>query len=209
MINVEDLPDPVDPSRFDFSSGITVVIPTITTRRQTYLHRALDSVLQQSLSPDAIVVEVDHNHEGAAATRNRGLEKVTTKWTAFLDDDDEFLPDHLARLRAHALMTGADMVYPWFEVPEGWDPFPHAEGQPFDPVRLETENTIPVTVLIKTELIKMVGGFEAKGPTTNPCDDWGAWIKVRNAGAKIEHLNRRTWLWHWHSGNTSGRGDRW
>jgi len=209
MINVNEMPDPVDPRRFDFSSGITVVIPTIPTRRQTYLHRALDSVLQQTLSPDALIVEVDHRHAGAAATRNAGLEKVTTPWVAFLDDDDEFLPEHLALCRTHAMLTGADMVYPWFEVPEGWDPFPDREGQAFDPVVLETRNTIPITVLIKTELIKAVGGFEPKGPPDNPCDDWGAWIKVRNAGAKIEHLNRRTWLWHWHGGNTSGRGDRW
>jgi glycosyltransferase involved in cell wall biosynthesis len=209
MINVNDLPTPVDPRRFNFSSGITVVIPSIPTRRHTYLHRALDSVLQQELSPDAIIVEFDHDHTGAAATRNRGMKKATTEWTAFLDDDDEFLPEHLKLLRAHAMMTDADMVYPWFDVPRGFDPFPHAEGQPFNPAALEYENTIPVTVLIKTELIKSVGGFTPKGPPDNPCDDWGAWIKVRNAGAKIEHLNRRTWLWHWHSGNTSGRGDRW
>lgn len=208
MINVSDLPDPVDPSIFG-SAGISVVIPSIPVRRHTYLHRALDSVMQQKMSPDAIIVEFDHRHEGAAVTRNRGLNKVTTEWTAFLDDDDEFLPDHLALLKIHAEQTGADMVYPWFEVPEGWDPFPDREGQPFDPAVLDTRNTIPITVLVRTELIKRVGGFEPKGPPDNPCDDWGAWIKVRNAGAKIEHLNRRTWLWHWHGGNTSGRGDRW
>lgn len=200
----------------DFSSGITVVIPSIPTRRHTYLHRALDSVLQQELSPDAVIIEFDHEHTGAAVTRNRGLQKVTTEWTAFLDDDDEMLPDHLKLLRAHAVMTDADMVYPWFTVPEGWDPFPDREGQPFDPDLLKTRNTIPITVLIKTELIQRVGGFEDRNtstaPEASPCEDWAGWIKVRDAGAKIEHLNRRTWLWHWSSGpggNTSGRGDRW
>lgn len=192
-----------------FGSGITVVIPTIPTRRQTYLHRSLDSVLQQALSPDAVIVEVDHGHRGAAETRNRGLAKVTTEWVAFLDDDDEFLPDHLARLRAHAVTTDADMVYPWFDVPEGFDPFPDREGQPFSATVLETRNTIPVTVLAKTETIKQVGGFQPIGPPDNPCDDWGAWKALAAAGAKIEHLNRRTWLWHWHGGNTSGRGDAW
>lgn len=208
-ISAADLPDPVDPAQFNLGSGITVVVPSIPPRRYRHLHRAIDSVLRQELPAEALVVEFDTTHAGAAVTRNRGLEKVTTEWTAFLDDDDEFLPDHLALLRNHARKTDADMVYPWFTVPEGWDPFPDREGQPFDPALLETRNTIPVTVLIKTELIKSVGGFEPKGPPDNPCDDWGAWTKVRDAGAKIEHLNRRTWLWHWHGENTSGRGDRW
>jgi glycosyltransferase involved in cell wall biosynthesis len=200
--------DPVDPNRFG-GSGITVVIPSIPPRRDTMLHRALDSVLQQELCPEAVIVEFDHWHHGAARTRNHGLWKVTTPWVAFLDDDDEMLPDHLALLREHALQTDADMVYPHFTVPEGFDPFPEREGQPFNPGLLDTQNTIPVTVLVRTEVIKLVGGFQPKGPPENPCDDWGAWVKLRDAGAKIEHLNRRTWRWHWHSGNTSGRGDKW
>lgn len=28
-------------------------------------------------------------------------------------------------------------------------------------------------------------------------------------GAKFSHLNHRTWTWHWHGANTSGRPDRW
>lgn len=202
------LPRPVDPGRFA-GSGITVVIPSIPTRRNDLLRRALSSVMDQTLAPEAVVVEFDHWHQGAARTRNHGMRKVTTPWVAFLDDDDELLPDHLAECLRHAQDTGADMVYPWFTVPEGWDPFPEREGQPFDPILLNTQNTIPVTVLVRTHLIKSVGGFTPKGPPENPCDDWGAWLKLRAVGAKIEHLNRRTWLWHWHGGNTSGRGDKW
>lgn len=188
---------------------VTAVIPVHEPRVQTHLHRALDSVLQQDRPVDAISVAVDKEHEGAAITRNRALAGVVTEWSAFLDSDDVWYPDHIRSLLACAEETGADMVYPWFVVPEGWDPFPQFEGQPFRPEWLDEQNMIPVTVLIKTELIKSVGGFEPKGPPTNPCDDWGAWVKVRDAGAKIVHLNRRTWAYHWHGGNTSGRGDRW
>lgn len=77
--------------------GVTVVIPSIPPRAKL-LHRALDSVLTQRYTADAIVVEVDRDHAGAAVTRNRGLAKVDTEWTAFLDDDDVFGPDHLAEL---------------------------------------------------------------------------------------------------------------
>lgn len=205
-----DLPTPVDPDRLG-GSGITVVIPTIPPRRHTMLHRALDSVLQQKLAPEAVIVEMDQWHQGSAPTRNRGLHKVTTPWVAFLDDDDEMLPDHLALLLNHAKATGAHMVYPWFDVPEGFDPFPHAEGRPFRPEQLRDENCIPITVLARTDVLRAVGGFQSKDPsnTESACDDWGTWVKLIALGAKIEHLNRRTWLWHWHGTHTSGLGARW
>ena len=186
---------------------VTAVIPAIPPRVGTHLHRALDSVLQQDVPVDAISVAVDFAREGSAATRNRALEAVTTGWAAFLDDDDEWNTDHIRSLLACADETGADMVYPWFTVPEGWDPWPEREGQPFDPKLLDTQNTIPITCMVRTSLLRAVGGFESKDPS-NPaslCDDWGTWIKLRDVGAKIVHLPRRTWIWHWHGGNTSGR----
>lgn len=187
--------------------SVTAVIPAIPPRVHTHLHRALDSVLQQDRPVDAISVAVDHNREGSAVTRNRALAGVTTSWAAFLDDDDEWMPEHIRSLLVCAAETGADMIYPWFEVPEGWDPWPWAEGQPFDPKRLDSINTIPITCLIRTELLRDVGGFESKDPTNTEslCDDWGTWVKLRDAGAKIVHLPRRTWRWHWWAGNTSGR----
>lgn len=192
--------------------GVTVAIPSIPPRRHSTFHRAIGSVVEQTHQVAAISVAVDHIHAGAAYTRNKALEAVQTQWTAFLDDDDQLMPDHVERLMAHAEETGADMVYPWFTVVNGFDPFPDREGQPFDPVLLETRNTIPVTALVRTELIRDVGGFVNLSDSTetgaSPCEDWNAWRKLVAAGARIEHLNRRTWRWYWGQ-NTSGRGDRW
>lgn len=192
--------------------GVTVVIPSIPPRDKL-LHRALDSVLTQRHTADAIVVEIDRDHAGAAATRNRGLAKVTTEWTAFLDDDDTLGPDHLAELMAYADGNPwADLVYPWFDVVNGFDPFPQFEGRGFDPAVLEHTNHIPVTVLARTDRIRRVGGFQPIGPPGNPCDDWGAWKAMLADGAQFAHLPQRTWSWHWHAdfgGNTSGRGDAW
>jgi glycosyltransferase involved in cell wall biosynthesis len=33
--------------------------------------------------------------------RNRGVERVRTRWTGFLDDDDRLSPDYVAQLRRH------------------------------------------------------------------------------------------------------------
>lgn len=193
--------------------GVTVVIPVHPPRFFTTLDRALRSVWEQLYVPQAVIVEVDLAHAGAAATRNLGLEQVTTEWVAFLDSDDQLRPGHLAGLHDMARETGADLVYPWFDVANGWDPFPDRFGQPFDPEVLRTRNTIPVTVLARTELVRAVGGFRPKGPPENPCDDWGCWEAMLAAGGRFVHLPERTWIWHWHrsatDGNTSGRGNAW
>lgn len=177
------------------------------------LERALRSVLSQDRPVDAVSIAVDRFRRGAAANRTRALSGVGTRWTALLDDDDEWGPEHVGLLLAHAEETGADLVYPWFNT-NGFDPWPYREGQPFNEVLLRTTNYIPITVLVKTELLWEAGGFTAKNPGASapgesPCDDWGTWERLLAAGARFEHLNRRTWTWHWHGGNTSGRADRW
>jgi glycosyltransferase involved in cell wall biosynthesis len=191
------------------AGGVTAVIPVHLPRLRTAIFdRAMESVAWQTRPVDAISIAVDTTHAGAAETRNRALAGVTTQWAAFLDSDDQWRPDHIASLLDCARTTGADLVYPWFTVPEGWDPFPQFEGQEFSAKALEAQNYIPVTVLVRTALLQDVGGFQPKGPPENPCDDWGAWDALLRAGAKFTHLNRRTWYWHW-GDNTNGRGDRW
>jgi glycosyltransferase involved in cell wall biosynthesis len=192
-------------------AGVTALVPSIPPRTHTYLHRALDSVLQQDRPVDAISVSIDHHHLGSAKNRSRALSGVGTEWVALLDDDDEWHPDHVRLLMEHAEETGADLVYPWFTVPEGWDPWPEREGQPFDEALLRTMNYIPITVLVRTELLWDAGGFTVKDLTNTDslCDDWGTWEKLLASGAKFSHLNRRTWIWHWHGGNTSGRPTAW
>lgn len=196
--------------------GITVVIPTIPPRK-ALLERALASVRAQTRYPDGIVVEGDRLREGAAAVRNRGLARVETEWVAFLDDDDEFLPGHLMLLEKWAEHAGADMVYPWFVQPEkNWDGL-GMFGKPFHEHawELEHRNFIPVTVLVRTQLLRDVGGFQPPAPGMTDCEDWGAWKALLAAGANIVHLPRKTWVWHhWlaedgQPGNTSGQADRW
>lgn len=195
-----------------YRPGVTAVIPVHLPRLSNgVMDRALHSVRTQTRPVEAISVAVDKTHAGAAATRNEALAGVTTRWTAFLDSDDQWRPNHIERLLATAEKTEADLIYPWFTVvPAGQDPWPHREGQPFDETRLRTvENYIPVTVLVRTELIQRSGGFQPKGPPENPCDDYGAWIALLDNGAEFFHLNERTWNWWWWHGNTNGRGDVW
>lgn len=178
---------------------ITVVIPT-HPGRDAELDRALASVWAQSPKPESVVAEYDYDREGAAATRNRALAKVDTPWVAFLDSDDEFKPGHLKACLRHAGLTGADVVYPWFDGPDEIGCF----GMSFDPAALRTRNYIPVTTLCRTWMVNEVGGFEDH-PDENgdPCEDWGLWLKLLDAGATFSHLPLRTWIFH--PGGTRGR----
>ena len=182
--------------------NITVIVPTIPGR-EDLLSRALASIEGQSISC-RVIVEFDATREGAAAVRNRALAEVHTEWVAFLDDDDVMKPDHLRACMRHAWFTGADIVYPGYDT-IGEDPV-GCFGIPFDPVLLRRRNYIPVTTLCRTELVKQVGGFQAH-PDENgdPCEDWGLWLALLDAGAKFSHLAQRTWIWTV-DGGTRGRG---
>lgn len=200
---------------------IAVIIPSIPPRAQS-LARAFKSVTEQTLKPIAVSVAVDVDRLGAPVTRQRALDGVTADadWVAPLDDDDEFKPFHLRALYEHAVETDADYVYSWFELigPGGrsygdFDPvFPPTHfSSPFDYAN-PIETTI--TILIKRELLHDIGYVQlhrpeayANGASTG--EDRNLTLECINAGAKIEHLVRRTWNWHHHGRNTSGRPDRW
>lgn len=182
---------------------MTLVIPTIPPRTQL-LKRALDSVWAQRRPFSDVIIATDLGHEGAGPTRTRGMRAVTTEWTAFLDDDDELHPDHLDVLIHGAIDSGADLVYPWFEVAGGTDPFPMHEGKVFDPA---DPNMFPVTVLARTEVLQASDGFPLSDGVTG--DDWPLWLQLADMGAKIVHVPHRTWTWYHNSGNTSGLPGRW
>jgi glycosyltransferase involved in cell wall biosynthesis len=186
-------------------TDVTVVIPTIPPRADR-LARALASVESQTLQPAEVIVVTDDEAKGAGWTRTEGLMKVTSEWTAFLDDDDELLPCHLQRLHETAAETGADMVFPWFTVVGGTDPFPMHFGRTWD-INEPTQTTI--TFLVRTSLAQQAGGFlEANhldGDVIYPNEDFRFVLRLAANGAKIVHLPERTWLWNHHGGNLSGR----
>ena len=191
-------------------SGITVVIATIPTRPKM-LRQALSSVCIQTYQPEAIVVEFDHRKTGGAATKNRGLARVSSDWTAFLDDDDQFMPEHLAKLWKAQLETGADVIYSMPQIPQipgGIDPS-GMRGAPFDADELRRRSYIQTTSLVRTKLAQGVGGFQLPSHVESDYDDWGLWLAILDAGGTFHHVPEQTFIWNHHGLNTSGRADRW
>ena len=185
-------------------SGITVVIPTIPAR-PACLVQAQFSAWQNTLRPDGFSVALDVAAEGAAPTRNRALMNVRASespWVAFLDDDDEMMPEHLEKLARHAEETGADFVYSWFEMIGGKDPFPETHfTNEFDP-----ENPIETTIttLVRTELAQEVGFHRLEERQFNSGEDYNFVLGCVKAGANIKHLVDRTWYYNVHGDNTGG-----
>lgn len=94
---------------------ISVVIPLYNCKK--YIVRAIQSVLSQTLQPAEIIVindgssdngeklveEMNHplvrlinqNNGGVSVARNKGITEARHEFIAFLDADDEWLPNHL------------------------------------------------------------------------------------------------------------------
>lgn len=195
-------------------AGIGVVIPTHPARaRNGMLTRAVESVGFQDATPDQLVVEFDNDAAGAAATRTAGARKIDRAWTAFLDSDDWWYPEHLSTLIGAQLNTGADYLYSYFTVHDAYeaacpdqDPL-GTFGVPFDPDH-PTQTTI--TILVRTQLAQELG-FVAQpsdrlipGTMLRYGEDYDFTVRAAAAGARIVHVPVRTWAWRIHAGNSSG-----
>ena len=94
----------------------SVIIPTYN--RASFVTKAVDSVLRQTFKDYEIIVVDDGStdtttqaleqygraitiihqvNNGVSAARNAGIRKATGRWIAFLDSDDEWKENYLAR----------------------------------------------------------------------------------------------------------------
>lgn len=191
------------------ASGITVAIPAHVGRvHNGMLDRAVKSALTQSVPAASIAVAIDRNRDGAARTRQRALDMVRTEWVAFLDSDDEFLPQHLGTLLDAAHSRGADYVFSYFVRAKGGDPLGHF-GKPWNPA---DPHQTTITTLVRTGIAQSVGFLDSADGALVGGQHWGEdysfTLGCQALGAQIVHVPQETWIWHRHAGNTSGQPGR-
>lgn len=184
--------------------AITVLVSAHRPRVENgLLNRALISVANQTLQPARISLAIDVNRDGAAVTKQRALEGVTTPLVAVLDSDDHLDPEHLEVLLCGMRDHDADYVFSYFHGPDVLGHF----GRPFDNASPHETTT---TILIRTELALAVGFKALPDRIETSGEDFAMTLGCVALGAKIVHVPRRTWTYHMDAmSNTSGLGGNW
>ncbi|MCK5817636.1 MAG: glycosyltransferase, partial [Candidatus Marinimicrobia bacterium] len=179
---------------------ISVVIP-VYNREQT-IGRAIDSVLAQERFPEEIIVVDDgstdntpeilnayhtkiqvvrQGNRGVSAARNRGIEVAGGKWIAFLDSDDEWMPDKLQKqmtyLEQHPntriLQTDERWIRNNMRVNPGKKYSKKSEN--IFKYCLKTCIVGPSTVICEKSLLDEMGGFDEQLPV---CEDYDLWLRI-------------------------------
>jgi glycosyltransferase involved in cell wall biosynthesis len=109
---------------------------------------------------------------GACAARNAGLERVETAYALVLDADDMLADDALIRLRG-ALEADRAAGYAYghmefFGTRSGVMRMP-----PFDPWRLMFRHIVGPTALMRTEMVRAIGGYDL---SFRHYEDWEFWL---------------------------------
>lgn len=174
---------------------ITVVIPLYN--KQSTIQGALESVFTQTVQPEEIIVVNDGSTDGSekvveslnyplinlihqpnagvSTARNRGIDESTGEWIAFLDADDEWLPEYLETIQNLAQTYPQCMVLAtsyFLQDFTGRKKTIRLKKMPFDSDQGVLSNYFQVAscshppvcssaVVVKKEAIQSVGGFPA------------------------------------------------
>jgi len=182
---------------------ITVIIPT-QNRRKT-LDRAVESVLNQSfidlelyiVNDSTLVIEEyndnrvkiiqNENIKGENGSRNTGIKNAQGDYIAFLDDDDEWLPEKLA-IQLN-LMEKDQSILSF----TGKNIFIDSKFQKYSFRNsylwmLNFYNFIGTTssIIISTDIIKLVRGFDV---SLSQLQDYDLFLRIKSLGT-FSGINR-------------------
>lgn len=200
------------------TQAYAVVIPAKNAR--LFIGAALESVAAQHVKPAEVVVVDDgstdgtgeiartfgvtvvtvSSSEGVSAARNRGILATTAPFIAFLDADDEWLPDHAQRLllalnEADVLLasSGAEM----FGAMNGRVDTQLPAGEPLDmkDALLRRNPIVQSTVIVARHAISAAGGYDEKLTLS---EDYDLWNRIAEHGhfVYVDHTTVRRRIHH-------------
>lgn len=193
---------------------VSVVIPAY--RAAATIGRALESVARQTVRPGRVIVVDDGSDDGTeaaardaaarleglpvtvlrqanagpGAARNKALREAGGRYVAFLDADDEWLPEKLERSLGRLAETGADLVAHDYVMvgAEGERPVACARhfaagGDAF--ARYVLRGFIATsTVVARLDVLRAAGGFDPALPSGQ---DYELWLVVMGTpGVRVE-----------------------
>lgn len=194
----------------DMILDVTVVIP-IFNRSHT-LRRALASVVAQTQRPREVIVVDDGSSDqclaevktivaqfsqslrinlivneinrGANNARNRGILQAKSAYIAFLDSDDLWLPEKLAKQMSEIRKAKGNEERPILSATGRYRVNSKGDiiarqlgGSSFNPVLITSSNLIGTlsSVIVETSVVKKIGGFDERLPA---CQDWDFFIRL-------------------------------
>ena len=177
---------------------VSVIIPTFN--RETTILQALESVLKQTYEPIEIIIVDDgstdntkdfldkyqvnyiyQENQGVSSARNTGAKNANGMWLAFLDSDDIWFEDKIAKQIKYSL---DNPKYDFIHCNERWirsgvrvnahNKHKKGGGDQFI-ASLKHCVISPSAVMMKKELFITHGGFLESYPV---CEDYDLWLKI-------------------------------
>jgi teichuronic acid biosynthesis glycosyltransferase TuaG len=202
--------------------AVSVIIPAYNA--EAFLARAIRSVEAQTFQDFELVVIDDgstdgtaavaqsfgsaryvrESHGGEAPARNRGLEEATGALVAFVDADDEWLPEKLARQVAFMQKLGSSFSYTDCYLVRDGNRVRYStlarprHGEILSPLIddwLDQAFILPTEVMASRSLLQSAGGFETGLPTPGHVD-YGLWLKLALRGTRFDYLHEPLALWY-------------
>ena len=180
--------------------NVSVVIPCFN--RKKTLSRSIDSVVNQTYKPSEIIIVDDGSTDGTrdfilnsypnikyffqpkkgvSSARNKGIRESSYDWVAFLDSDDEWLPQKLEKqinqLGKYSEIFISHTNEIWIRNGVRVNQMKKHQkygGYIFDKC-LDICRISPSSVLIHKKVLKDVGVFDE---TLQVCEDYDLWLRI-------------------------------
>jgi len=184
---------------------VSIIIPTYN--RANLLKGAIKSVLKQTFPNFEIIIVDDassdqtreiiehlnepcikyiqHNKNmGVCAARNTGLAQARGDYIAFLDSDDEWMPDKLQKQidRFNTVDEQVGVIYTWLKIVDINAQFqklrkPNLHGNIRQDLIYSNFVGTPSTAMIKRVYIEKTSKFDTR---LRCCEDWDIWLQLAN-----------------------------
>lgn len=210
---VNEMPPPALLPREEESILVSVVIPAY--RCAEYIVQGIESVLNQSLTKHELIVVNDGSPDtaelekvlspyadqiryfkqatkGPSGARNTGIRNAFGKYVAFLDGDDYWTPDHLAKnVGILERDSNLSLVYCDCILVKNDQPYSRVffvQNQSthvtFESLLLQSSTISTSSVVVSRQAIVEAGGFDE---AMYRCEDFDMWLRLALSGGRMAY----------------------